>query len=71
MRDTGLEAGVRKWTIPLTFVGLGFLGAVLFSERGRKLIRSTAERIQDCANSVDGLERISTSRTQSYSASGE
>ncbi len=36
---------VRKWTIPLTFVGLGGLGAILFSERGRKLLRSTAARV--------------------------
>jgi hypothetical protein len=35
---------VRKWTIPLTFLGLGGLGAILLSERGRKLIRSAAER---------------------------
>jgi hypothetical protein len=35
---------VRKWTITLTFVGLGGLGAILFSGRGRKLIRSAAER---------------------------
>jgi len=34
----------RKWTIPLTIVGLGGLGAMLFSERGRQLIRSTASR---------------------------
>lgn len=36
---------VPKWTIPLTFVGLSGLGAVLFSERGRKLVRSFAERL--------------------------
>ena len=35
----------RKWTIPLTFLGLGGLGAMLLSERGRKLIRSMAERL--------------------------
>lgn len=37
---------IRKWTIPLTFVGLGGLGAMLFTERGRKLIRSGAERLR-------------------------
>jgi len=36
---------VPKWTIPLTFVGLSGLGAMLFSERGRKLVRSIAERL--------------------------
>ncbi len=36
---------MRKWTISLTFMGLGGLGAMLFTERGRKLIRSGAERL--------------------------
>jgi hypothetical protein len=35
---------VPKWTIPLTFVGLSGLGAMLFSGRGRKLIRSATKR---------------------------
>lgn len=35
---------VRKWTIPLTLAGLGGLGAMLFSSRGRKLIHSAAGR---------------------------
>ena len=34
---------VPKWT--LTFVGLSGLGAMFFSERGRKLIRSAAQRL--------------------------
>jgi hypothetical protein len=38
---------VRKWTVPLTFVGLGGLGAMLFSDRGRKFIRSTAGRFNE------------------------
>ena len=37
---------VRKWTLRLTFAGLGGLGAMLFTERGRKLIRSGAERVR-------------------------
>ena len=37
---------LRKWSVPLAFVGLGGLGAMLFSERGRKLIHSAAERLQ-------------------------
>lgn len=36
---------VRRWTIPLTCLGLGGLGAMLYSERGRKLIRVVAERV--------------------------
>jgi hypothetical protein len=35
----------RKWTIPLTLAGLGGVGAMLFSPRGRKLIRSAAGRV--------------------------
>ena len=35
---------MRKWTIPLTLAGLGGVGAMLLSPRGRKLIRSAAER---------------------------
>jgi hypothetical protein len=37
---------LRKWSIPLAFVGLGGLGAILFSERGRKLIRAAAGCLQ-------------------------
>lgn len=35
---------MRKWALPLTFFGLGGLGALLFSPPGRRLIRSAAER---------------------------
>lgn len=38
---------VRKWTIPLTCLGLGGLGAMLFSERGQKLIRAAAQRVSE------------------------
>jgi hypothetical protein len=34
-----------KWKIPLTLAGLGGVGALLFSSRGRKLIHSAAERL--------------------------
>jgi hypothetical protein len=36
---------VRKWTMRMTFIGLGGLGAMLFSERGRKMIRSAARHL--------------------------
>jgi hypothetical protein len=36
---------VSKWKIPLTLAGLGGVGALLFSSRGRKLIHSTRERL--------------------------
>ena len=38
---------MRKWYVPLTLLGLGGLGAALFSERGRKLIISVFERSGD------------------------
>lgn len=38
---------MSKWTVPLTCVGLGGLGAMLLSDRGRKLMRSTAGRINE------------------------
>lgn len=37
---------VRRLTIPLTFLGLGGLGAILLSEKGRKLVRVTVERFR-------------------------
>jgi hypothetical protein len=36
---------VRKWTIPLTLAGLGGLGAVLFTQRGRSFLRSAMRRV--------------------------
>ncbi len=33
-----------SWKVPLTLAGLGGVGAMLFSSRGRKLIRSAATR---------------------------
>ncbi len=47
---------LRKWSIPLAFVGLGGLGAMLFSERGRKLIHAAAERLQCNVGTAAGLE---------------
>jgi hypothetical protein len=35
---------MRKWTLPLTVVGLSGLGAVLLSKRGRKHVGFTPER---------------------------
>ena len=33
-----------NWKVPLTLAGLGGVGAILLTSRGRKLIRSAAER---------------------------
>ena len=37
---------VRKWTIPLTLAGLGGVGAVLLTERGRNFLRSAVRRVK-------------------------
>ena len=37
----------RKWAMRMTLIGLGGLGAMLFTDRGRKLIRSAAARFSD------------------------
>lgn len=34
---------MRKWYVPLTVAGLGGLGALLFSEAGRQLLRSVRQ----------------------------
>ncbi len=34
---------MRKWYLPMTVMGLGGLGVLLFTDRGRKLIRWAAE----------------------------
>lgn len=59
---------VRSWTIPLTFAGLGGLGAMLLSGRGRKRMRFAEERLRaspgrlaawdDCAQTeLDDIQR--------------
>ena len=37
---------MRRWYVPLTVVGLGSIGALLMTERGRALLRSAFERFQ-------------------------
>jgi len=37
---------MRRWYVPLTVVGLGGIGALLMTERGRALLRSAFERFQ-------------------------
>ncbi len=34
---------MRKWYVPVTFVGLGGLGVLLFTDRGRRAIHWLAE----------------------------
>jgi len=35
---------MRRWYVPLTVIGLGSVGALLLTERGRAVLRSVAER---------------------------
>lgn len=35
---------MRRWALPLTVLGIGGLGAALFTDRGRKLVTSLFER---------------------------
>ena len=37
---------VRKWTLPLTLAGLGGVGAVLFTGRGRRLLQKASWRLE-------------------------
>ena len=36
---------MRKWYLPMTVMGLGGLGVLLFSDRGRKVVRWTVENL--------------------------
>jgi len=35
---------MRRWYVPLTVIGLGSVGALLLTERGRGVLRGVAER---------------------------
>lgn len=37
---------MRRWYVPLTVLGLGGVGALLLTERGRTVLRSLFERFQ-------------------------
>ena len=57
---------MRKWFLPLTVLGIGGLGALVLSERGRKAIVWAMERIDEAPdrfsewneNAQSELERI-------------
>lgn len=38
---------MRRWYVPLTLLGLGSIGALLMSERGRAVLRALFERFQE------------------------
>lgn len=47
LQSTAVLAGgneMRKWFVPLTLLGLGGLGAVLFSQRARKAFSGAMQR---------------------------
>ncbi len=37
---------MKKWYMPLALLGVGSLGALLFSDRGRKAVRWAAESLE-------------------------
>ena len=37
---------MRRWYVPLTVLGLGGIGALLLTERGRATLRALVERFQ-------------------------
>ena len=38
---------MRKWYLPMTVLGLGGLGILLFTDRGRKLIAEVSDYLSD------------------------
>jgi hypothetical protein len=38
---------MRKWAVPLTVLGLGGVGALLMSDRGRRGVRWAIERLNE------------------------
>jgi len=43
---------MRKWAVPLTVLGLGGIGALAFSRRGRGFIRWAAENVQHAPGKI-------------------
>ena len=43
---------MRRWYVPLTVVGLGGIGALLMTERGRALLRNVLERFQEAPDKL-------------------
>lgn len=63
---------MRKWFLPLTVLGLGGLGALVLSERGRKAIFWALDRIDEAPEKISEwnesaqreLERIQNNLNQ-------
>jgi hypothetical protein len=43
---------MRKWYLPMTVVGLGGLGVLLFTDRGRKAVEWMAEQVEDAPETL-------------------
>lgn len=43
---------MRKWYFPMTVVGLGGLGVLLFTERGRRAIEWMGDRVEDAPETL-------------------
>ena len=43
---------MRNWYMPLTVLGLGSLGILMLSDRGRDLIREIAARLEDAPENL-------------------
>lgn len=43
---------MRKWYMPLTVLGLGSLGVLMLSDRGRDLLREVAARLDDAPENM-------------------
>ena len=63
---------MRKWFLPLTVLGVGGIGALVFSERGRKAIGWVFDRMEEAPDRIaewnesaqDELDRIQTALNQ-------
>ena len=43
---------MRKWYVPMTVVGLGGLGVLLFTDRGRKAVRWLVEQLPNAQSQL-------------------
>ena len=43
---------MRRWYVPLTVLGVGGIGALLLSERGRAALRALFERFEEAPESL-------------------
>ncbi len=46
---------MRRWYVPLTVLGLGGIGALLLTERGRTTLRTLLERFQQAPDKLQEM----------------